>query len=79
LFAWREELILRQQLFFHHPYSLTPFFLLQDITHDKSSGDVPQDVGDQSQLSIIEAPESSSAENSIAQTRVTSSVVEVIL
>jgi hypothetical protein len=66
-------------LFLHHPYSLTPVFPLQDITHDRSSGDVPQDVGDQSQLPIVEALESSSTENSIAQTRVTSSTVEVIL
>jgi hypothetical protein len=52
-------------------------FLLQDIAHDMSLGDIPQDVGDQPQLLIVEAPESSSAENSTAQNRATPSAVEV--
>jgi hypothetical protein len=37
-------------------------FFLQDIAHDKSLSNLPQDVGDQSQLLIVEAPESPSAE-----------------
>jgi hypothetical protein len=37
-------------------------FFLQDIAHDKSLSNLPQDVGDQSQLPIVEAPESPSAE-----------------
>jgi hypothetical protein len=43
--------------------------LFQDIiktsseVHDKSLGDLQQDTGDQSQLPIVEVPESSSAEN----------------
>jgi hypothetical protein len=51
--------------------------LLQDIVHDKSLGDLQQDVGDQLQLPIVEAPEPSSAENSTAQIWVTPSAVEV--
>jgi hypothetical protein len=50
-------------------------FLLQDIAHDKSLTDLPQDVGDQSQLPIVEAPEL--AGNPSAQIRVTPSALEV--
>jgi hypothetical protein len=52
-------------------------FLLQDISHDTSLSNLPQDVGDQSQMLIVEAPESSSAENPSAQIRATPSAVEV--
>jgi hypothetical protein len=49
--------------------------LLQDIAHDRSLSDLPQDVGDQSQLSIVEAPES--AKNPFAQIQATPPAVEV--
>jgi hypothetical protein len=52
-------------------------FLLQDIAHDRSLSDLPQDVYDQSQLLIVEVPESSSAENPSAHIRATPSAVEV--
>jgi hypothetical protein len=53
--------------------------LLQDTAHDGSSDDFQQGVIDQSQLPIIKAPESLSAENLIAQIRAMPSAVEVNL
>jgi hypothetical protein len=59
-------------------FSFSDFlFLLQDIAHDRSLSDLPQDVGDQSQLPIVEDPESSSAENPYAHIRATPFAVEV--
>jgi hypothetical protein len=52
-------------------------FLLQDIAHDRSLSDLPQDVCDQSQLLIVEVPESSLAENPSAHIRATPPAVEV--
>jgi hypothetical protein len=42
--------------------------LFQDIVDVKPSSDPPQDVDDQSQLPIVEAPKSSSVENPYTQT-----------
>jgi hypothetical protein len=47
--------------------------LLQDIAHDRSFNDLPQDIDDQPQLPIVEALESSSAENPSAHIRATPS------
>jgi hypothetical protein len=45
-------------------FSFSDFLsLLKDIGHGRPLSDLPQDVNDQSQLPIVEAPESSSTEN----------------
>jgi hypothetical protein len=55
-------------------FSFSDFLsLLQDIAHERPLSDLPQDVDDQSQLPIVEAPESSSAENPSAHIRTTAS------
>jgi hypothetical protein len=51
--------------------------LLQDTAHVRSSGDLQQGLIDQSQLPIVEAPESSSTGNLIAQIGVMPSAVKV--
>jgi hypothetical protein len=65
------------QPFLHHSHSLTLCFLLQDTAHIRPSGDLQQDVIE-SQLPMVETPESSMGKNFIIQIHAMPSAVGVV-